>query len=313
MIKESQINPPEGQLKNEKNINDYELIKKKYLISRFATGERLGAQNIYQAAINLYAALYDQDGVDELIDKSEKFPERIDIMKTAVGGSPKRIPDKEEFIAEIRRVLTRGVNYEEAVSEESKKQLFDIMRKCVHTVIWTDGDTLGVPEKGLPGSREQLYKMGSTKFYNKMRQEIAKEKNQERGEVMSVISVEGKMKRVLDIVEKFLKMGIENVIIIEDRIKNIEDARQIILENSTLNVLSVLVQKDNSISEIEDQDVHVINKFSEAGKILEDSIDFVKKVGAIIDLDGVISDDEVRRDLQADALIKSFQEKGWIK
>lgn len=316
MIRESQINFTDKQSEKENNQSDYyKLIKEKYLISRFVTEEKFGSQNIYQAAINLYTSLYKQGEVDKLIDPSNKFPERMDVMKATIDRIPEKIPDQEEFIAEFRRILTRDVNYGEAVSEATKKQLFDIMQKCVHTIIWTNGDTTGIPEKELPGSKEQLYRMGLSQFYNEMRKKVAQEKNMKHKDVMSVISSENKMEFIHDMIEKFLKMEIENVIIVEDRISNLENAKEIILENSNLEVLPILIQQEESRNKDkkEEKDFLIAKDFSDIAKLLENRIDFAKeKVGAIIDLDGVISNDEKRKDLQVTALIKSFREKGWI-
>lgn len=63
-----------------------------------------------------------------------------------------------------------------------------------------------------------------------------------------------------------------------------------------------------------DDAVYSIENISELSTLLEKKDIFSKevKVGTIFDMDGVLSDDSVRKKLQSDALISAFERNGWI-
>ena len=320
-IENSNINPHEVIVT--KNV-DHELISKKFLISRFVTGEKIGSQNLFLAAKNLYAGLYYPENVDNLIDKSEDFPDRIDIMKTPLSATPKNIPTEEEFIEIFRRTLTREIDYGECVSEEVREQLAQVMQLSEQTVLWTDGDAAGAPEQDLPGSKEQLHKIASSHFYSKLRQELAQARKVKNSDVLSVIATEGKMKFIPDVTRSFLEKQINTVVIIEDKLNNIIQATDLIKTNGgeAITVFPVWVRQSEYKNKIEKghnleesmSENHAIDTINELMNLLKQNNVFApeNKVGAIFDLDGTLSDDKKRKELQINALIAAFQEKGWI-
>lgn len=321
---ECNFNSVEKELSNDdvKKNPDYDLIYEKLLISRWETSQRLGSVNLYQTAVNLYAGLYKPDDVEQLINPSLQFPDKIARMKQSLSVTAKNSPKLEEFVEKIRHVLTREVDYSESVPLEAREQLFQLMQLCEETIIWTDGDTKGVSELDLPGSREQLHKLASAGFYNKMRKVIAEDRSTDHRDVFSVVSAEGKMDFVLAIAEKFSNKGIKKVIIVEDRLKNLVNATKLIKQNSQLDVFPIWVRQGEFKNKIVDSkslsecivENNAIENISELTDVISGNfiITDQEKVGAIVDLDGVLSDDEKRKEIQCIAVIKALSKKGWI-
>lgn len=300
---------------------DHDLIAEKILICRAATAEQFGSTNIHQAAENLYASLYHPENIDSLIKSNEKYPDRMDSLKKTLSSKPEKIPTKEEFIAAVRHAMIKDVDFSQCFSEEAKKQLYDVMEKSETTTIWTDGDVFGVPEYQLPGSYEQLLKIGIAKFFNQMRREIAKKRGIDHKDVLSVLATEGKMKFIPDLIEKFRERGIEKVIIIEDRIKNLSQAIDLINQwGFGMEIFPVWVNQGQFKNELGGSDeemlksICIISNISELTSALETRMVFSKekKVGTIFDMDGVLSDDAVRKEVQTDAVINALLEKRWI-
>jgi hypothetical protein len=302
---------------------DHNLIASKFLIGKAATKEKYGSPNVYQSALNLYAALYSPEEIDQLVDTSEKYPDRMPILKQRLSVKPEKVPSREEFIEKVRHAMVSEVEFGECLSAEARKQLKIVMDKSEHTVIWTDGDSEGVPVYGLPGSKEQLKKIASAKFYNITRREIALEKDLSRADVLSVVAIEGKMKSIPKIVEKFLEKKIKRIIIIEDRAKNLIEAMELIKQTSSeIEVFPVWIRSGQWKDKVEigmdledsKKELHAIGDISQLDTILQENNVFEEgiKIGSIFDLDGSLHSDEIRKKLQSEAVIKALIEKGWI-
>jgi hypothetical protein len=313
------------ELKNDsKKIHpDYGLITEKLLISRFSTTEQFGSPNIYKTAELLFASLYSPEDIDALVKPSPKFPDRMEIMKKSLSKAIQEIPNKEEFIKEIRHTMTNEVDFGECLSEEAKKQFKKVLEKSEETVIWTDGDSLGVPEKNLPGSKEQLKKIASAKFYNQTRREVAKEKGMDHKDVLSIAAIEGKIELIPQIVENFKKRGISKMIIVEDRIKNIVNAIKLIKEtDENMQVFPVWIRvgmyknKKEEGRNLEEwaRELHAIENISELENILENNSVFENnvKVGSVFDLDGPLHDDDKRKEIQTKAVVEKLKKLNWI-
>lgn len=318
--KSSKIESPEGQ---EFQHPDHNLIAKKFLISKSVTSEMYGSPNVYQSAVNLYASLYNPEEIDQLVNSNSKYPDRIPTMKQGLNIKPSKIPTKSEFIEKVRHAAVNEVNFGECLSEQARDQFKSVMEKSEHTVIWTDGDAEGNLEHELPGSKEQLKKLAAAQFYNRARKEIANERGVHCADVMSVVAIEGKMKFIPVIVERFLQMGIKKIVIVEDRVKNLIKAMELIRQISpnieTFPVWVRVGQWKDAVDEgmiLENcaKNFHAIENISGLASTLEENNVFKEgvKVGSIFDLDGPLHDDDIRKKLQSDAVVKALQEKGWI-
>lgn len=302
---------------------DYDLIAEKLLISRGTTTEQLGSPNVFRAAENLYAALYEPEKIDSLIASNPKFPNRMTILKKPLTNSSLKIPNKEEFIKKIRHAMTNETEFGECLSESAKEQFEKILAASEHTVIWTDGDSLGVPEHNLPGSREQLKKLAVAQFYNKVRKEEAQKRGVHHSEIFSIIAIEGKMQFIPEVVNKFAEKGIERIVIVEDRVKNLIKAMELIKKTSPeMEIFPVWIRVGQYKNKIEEghsleeweKELHAIKNISEIEKVLEENNVFSEeaKVGSIFDLDGPLHDDDVRKKIQTEAVINSLKKESWI-
>ena len=302
---------------------DYNLIAEKILISRAATTEQFGSLNVYKAAEILYASLYNPEDIEKSVKPNEKFPDRIEIMKKELGEQGDKIPSKEEFIAKVRHAMTMEVDFGKCLSNEAREQFKKVLEKSESAVIWTNGDYWGVPEENIPGSKEQLKKIASARFYNRTRKEIAKNKEINYKDVLSIMAGEGKIKFIPQIVENFRKRGISKLIIIEDMMENILKASNLIKENDeNMEIFPVWVRvgayknkvKEGKSLEEWSKKLHAIENISELEKVLDENSVFEgdKKVGSIFDLDGPLHNDDKRKEIQTEAVIKALQKEGWI-
>ncbi len=302
---------------------DRDLIAEKLLISRATTTERFKSPNVYRAAEHLYAALYHPEDIDSLVEPNDKFPDRLDILKKPLSKNPLTIPSKEEFIAMLRHAMVSEVEFGECLSDDAQSQLRYVMEKSEHTVIWTDGDAEGVSEYDLPGSKEQLKKLAAAQVYNRMRRDIAQERGVDHKDVLSVIAIEGKMKFIPELVEKFKEEEIRRIVIIEDRVKNLVQAMGLIRETAPeMEVFPIWVRvgqfKDKgeagkTIDEWE-KELHALSDISGLSELLEQNNIFETgiRVASVFDLDGPLHDDDKRKKLQTEAVIRMLGENGWI-
>lgn len=294
-------------LNKQEKYPDYDLFREKVLISRGVAIEEFGSQNLYLSGRNLYAGLYDSESIDGLVKPSEKFPDRVGAMKKPLSNKPRIIPNENEFIDEFKRIFTKGVDYGESIPEENRKTFFEIMKLCEQTFLWTQGD-----------DKEQLHKIAISKFFNEMRTQIAKERNVEKQDVLSIVATGGKARFIPDIMKSFDKKQISTVILVEDRIENIIEAVDLIKNsNKSINIFPVLILKDENKHKIQEEDlqgIYVIDNINKLPDLLNENNIFsgISKVGSIFDLDGTLTDAKKGRKLQADALIKRFQELEWI-
>ena len=324
MKKEKIVESQEQDFTMEKEKHsDYDLIAEKLIISRATTTEQFGSPNVYRAAQHLYAALYHPENIDNLIAPNEKYPNRMQILKQELSLVPKVVPSEDEFVAKVRHAMVSEVNFGECMSEEARKQLREVMEKSEQTFIWTDGDGEGVPEYNLPGSKEQLKKLATAQLYNKVRREIAKERDVKPADVLSVIAIEGKMKFISMIVEEFEKKGVTKMVIVEDRVKNLVKALELIKKTSqNMEVFPVWIQVGQYKNKIEEgktleeweRDFHAITDVSQLMQTLENGRVFEEdvRVGSVFDLDGPLHDDDKRIQLQTKAVIKKLEDNGWI-
>ena len=299
-----------------------ELITEKIIISRAIATERLGSANVHLSAENLYTSLYEPEKAEGLADSNPKYPDRLDILGAPLRSQPKKIPSREEFVAVVKHALTREIDFGQCFSNVAREQFRNVVGKSESTVLWTDGDDSGVPEHGLPGSHEQIRKIAYAQFFNRIRREVAQDRGRVNPhDVLSVIAMEGKIKFIPDLIENFKRKGIETVVIVEDRQKNLVSAADTIHRTSDIETFLVLIKNDgrpggdskNVDTAIPDT-IHVMEDISGLSLLLEMNGVFSegKKVGAIFDMDGVLSDDDIRKRLQTKAVIDALRRNDWI-
>ncbi len=295
----------------------YDLIFKKFFGSRFSVKESIGMENLHLAGKNLYASFYHPEMIDGLIRESETYPDRIDVMKQKLPNIPKNIPSEEEFVNELIRILEKDVDYENAIFQEAKKQFSEIMKLSEQTIVWTEGDNDEVDK--YPKSREQLYKIFGAKFFSETRQQLAKEKRMTNSEALSIKVSGNKMELVPEILKSLEEKQIDTIVLVEDRLANIIKFME---QSESINVFPVWVRQSDYKDNLEEgKTVEECKKQFNAIDKIDDLLDLLntnnvfeqdKKVASIFDMDGVLLDDEKRREFQINAIIKRFRELGWI-
>jgi hypothetical protein len=304
---------------------DRNTVVDKLQVARASTTEELGSPNVYEAARRLWRLLYDREGAARIVGEEglEKYPDRRDIVSRRLELMPKSIPSEEEFAQAVRYVMTNKVDFGACLSPEAREQFEWVLRRTYTSLIWTDGDEQGVPERGLPGSREQLKKLAAARFYNRLRRDIATERGVDRGEALSVAAIEGKMDLIPEIAARLVERGVQRVVIVEDRLKNLIWAEDSIrLQAPSLEVFPVWVRvgiyRDEFDKEMgPDESVrwsHAIDDIGQLSQMLEEYAVLEEgiKVAAIFDLDGPLHDDEMRKKLQTQAVMRELLERGWI-
>lgn len=311
---------------------DSEAILKKFWICSFATQEMYGSQNLHRTLEMVWTILYSKNPKEmenNIKELGIPFPDRMKELNEPIGLKNIKIPDKEEFVSELRHLLNR-LEYDQAVSIETKEQIYQLMKRGP-VIIWTAGDTKGIrDEKGeiiFPGSHVQLFKVSKAGF-NDLRKKYAlensnPEENIDYHDVLSVLASEDKINEVTKIVKEFISKKISNIILVEDRFKNIEKATEKIKQwlktnNITdVNLTTVLVGKKEIESTkpvtIGQGKFYEINEFVEVEKIIsENELLNNNLLGSIVDYDGVLSNDQIRRKIMNDKIIDVLSEKHWI-
>lgn len=312
----------EEQSPTSEDFSDRALIAEKIIISRAIATERLGSANVHLSAENLYAALYEPQKARERANPHPEHPNRLDILGATLHSQPKKIPSREEFVAVVKHALTREIDFGQCFSDVAREQFRSVVGKSEWSVLWTDGDDAGVPEHGLPGSHEQIRKVANAQFFNRIRREIAHDRGGVNPhDVLSVIATEGKIQFIPGLIENFKHKGIETVVIVEDRQKNLIFAADMIHQTSDIETFLVLIKKDGrpeddskNVDTTIPNAIHLIKDISGLSLLLETNGVFSegKKVGSIFDMDGVLSDDDIRKRLQTKAVIDALRRHDWI-
>src|SRR5690606_29546167 len=181
---------------------DRELLNKKVLLSwRLATGE-LGHANVALTAENLYYALFEPDEVVEKrgIQPDDRFPDRIPTLTghlsllrpPAQRTSEEREEFRQRFVRAMRRAITSETDFAACLHDGALEQLGFLMDKG-KVVIWTAGDMLGVPEKDIPGSYQQIKKVvkaGISRFRRQRWEDHPDRANTTRGDLLELAAGE---------------------------------------------------------------------------------------------------------------------------
>lgn len=308
--------PSELELAN--NETRTKLVADKYAICwGIAIDQTKG--NVHLMASLLYKSLYDPEFFKQHADEfaDERFPDRLKTLSDNV--EPVTIPDEDEFIEEIRRVVTREVNFEDCLYPEAIDQLNKLNEKG-EVIIWTQGDTMGTDEH--PGSVAQLHKLiESGAVSGGLASKVSDPgRFPQTPDAVSVVSDEDKFSD--EIIEKLRDRAKDRTIFaFEDRLTNL-----VKLQEKLPQVVPIWIQQDkhgqkipSSLSETEPSELAA--KYNAVPNIRE----AVTKVDELIahgeskfsrtflmDYDGTISDDSKRGKLQKAVVMDLLQTRGWI-
>lgn len=301
---------------------------------RFAVTGKFGSANLHASADYLYRVLFEPQQLESVlaelkIKNSAQFPNKVQRFKTSlVPVSLTEIPSKDQFIKVVVTAFIKGTDFE-ACLYPGARQLLEDMIQAGPVRIWTAGDMHGVPEAGIPGSKEQLKKLALAGI-NQVRNKVAKELLQRSGlaakdqknykmlrtEGLQVRAAEDKFALLENMAHEFESLQVHNIVIVEDRLKNLVKAVEIIQNKAPdLNLHPVWLRQgihEKSSSEgIEPPpEIYQVSSLDELSRHLR--IDATQHTGFIVDYDGVLSDDLKRQELQNTAVYRALQEKNWV-
>jgi len=302
-----------------------DLLREKFNACRGAVSERLGVTNVYKIAEYFYYSLYQPGEIDNLdINPDPNFPNKITNLKNPffLEEGKIAIPEKEEFIREVRKAMTRRTDFESCLYEGAIEELSHLAR-LGNVIIWTKGDHAGIPELA-PGSREQLIKASSAGI-GRLRGQLSKETRRPRKEIITFAVSEDKLSDLPKILDSLKEKGVNKVIILEDTLKNLVTAVEI-ANQIGLSVVPVWVRQGREKNKLPQQPIKEMDEWVTEYNSIDRIQDLSSKltslgineptgkgdVNFIVDYDGVISNDKIKREIQEEAVINILKEKGWI-
>ena len=326
----TQENRQEDKYANER------ILKEKLTILRRGIVEFLGAENAIKTAQCLYEALYHPENMDKLIGdlqikNTEKFPNRLLVLKSPLILSSEEIPTKEEFITGITRAFTLEADFSECVYAGSDEQL-ENMAMMGPVRIWTAGDAYGlIDENGekIPGSTGQLKKIAKAGGISEVRDRVGKEKYPDgndfikhKKEIISVLASEKKALLIPSIGEEFKKKGIEIVVIVEDNLENLIMAEEEIKKMGfeTLPIWIRQGDQKNRIPKESGKEIeHYLQQYNAKDSVTgvcealkEHAVSSESKPGFIVDYDEVFMDAAKKMVAQEEAVERALKRNNWI-
>ena len=315
------MNNENGFLKeSEYSLEKLNIIKEKLAASWGSARDQLGVINNQRLVELFYQSLYlpGEFVEDEIIERSGF--NRAEVLKENL--KLKSLPDKKEFVQEMISALVKEINYEECLYPGAKEFVSEAMERGLVT-IWTQGDVYGAED--YLGSKEQLYKLALSGL-NDLRRQQAQKKGSDRSEVLSVAAAEDKFSLVNKVLDDYKEKLINKIILVDDRLDNIIKFLNLAKKNAAqIDCVPIWVRQGNSKNSfpkdegktIEDykQEYNAVDQVGQVLASLEQKVLIGEsdKLGFVVDFDDVLSDDNKRRELQAESVIKKLKSKNWLE
>lgn len=281
-----------------------------------------------------------QEALDFL--KGKITDEGWSLINKPLGIDSSLIEDEDKFCKEFTERMTR-VPYYEALYEGAMDEL-EKMSKLGPVRIWSAGDVRGIAnfvEPGeeskkesvnLRGSYEQLKKAARLNLNRLRKSEENRVKDQlfidENGQKrivrhFDVSASEDKFAALKGIMDEFKLLGVEKVIVIDDKLTNARKAKQRIYEvDPTIEVIEVWDRESEEFENVDRQKKTAAGLEQESAIVVYSVTDIVanvlpvlakdEKVGWIVDMDDVILNDSLDGQLQTDAVLSLLRAKGVI-
>ncbi len=273
--------------------------------------------NVHLMASLLYKSLYDPDFFNQHLSEfaDERFPDRLQTLSENI--EPATVPNETEFTEEIRRVVTREVNFEDCLYPEALDQLNKLTERG-KVIIWTQGDTMGTDEH--PGSVAQLHKLVESGVVSGIATDLSDPTRfPSTSDGISVISDEDKFSD--EIIEQLQQYTRDRVVFaFDDRLSNLTA-----LQEKLPKVVPVWVQQDKHGHKIPSSfgdadptkvasEYNAISNIADASKKIDEltQLENTQTPIFLLDYDGTIADDTKRAKLQKAAVLDLLQNRGWI-
>lgn len=298
---------------------DEELLREKLFTAWGSARDQYGVPNNNRLAHLFYKSLYKSENFNDKEIVDERGFGRVDSLRKKMELSNNIIPDEEEFVQIIVRALTSDINFSENLYDGAMETVESIS-DFGPIVIWTRGDVFGNEES--KGSGEQIKKIATAEL-GTLRKKIATKRGIDRKDVLTVRASEDKIDSVESVINSFKEKGIHHVVIIDDLVKNLDNAIHIAESIENIKVYPILVcqginhskKRKEKLGDVYEENVKRLNgvvSISEVEKKMEE-FDLLKgETGIMLDFDDVLSDDSKRMDAQFESVSNKLKEKNWI-
>lgn len=151
--------------------------------------------------------------------RDESAPQHFTADEALTDEEPERLKafGRDAFVTEFRAIVTSDVDFRQALFLGAFEALNEL-KDMGPTRIWTEGDTRGEGKMWWPGSGEQRCKLESVGVFTEYRKE----------DWHTVIAAEDKWQLLPETVEPFADWGVTHIFVLDDKPKNLDDAKGII-------------------------------------------------------------------------------------
>lgn len=243
-----------------------------------------------------YNSLYRPDSL-EVATAAEycDYADNRQVISMPVANLPAPL-DLKTFINEASSVLLHHTDYERCLYPGAMDALTVMMNRG-QVVVWTQGVVA-----------EQMAKTVKVGIAEK-RANIAAEKNMSTERRKELLTFGGSLDKLGDIerwADQLVKNGVETIIVVEDRVSNIIAALDI-LKKKGINAIPIWVRQGrhglkSPPEGVKPEDLNAINSISEFNQQFLEKLVGDHKCGFLMDLDGVVCDDDIRFEVQSEAL-----------
>ncbi len=298
------------------------LVEEKIMSAWGSARDQFGVANYQRMAELFYQSLYAPDSINsaEIVEMPGFDRKSVLLSHLPKNTLPVEIPSKQEFTDRIIRATVKEINLEQSL-HDGARELVATFADHGPIVIWTAGDVQGLPEEGYPGSNVQHHRIVLGGF-NDLRHEIAESKNKDHKDVLSVVAGENKKSLLPHIFERFHKLGVGKIVIVEDHAHYLDSAKTE-AEKEGFEVYPIWVthgeardrlpQTANKSTEEWRGELNAVDSLQdilprlEADKVLDDP-----HVGFLLDYDDVLSNEKKRQKAHSEAAVLALKENGWL-
>lgn len=232
----------------------------------------------------------------------------------ALGPSWTMLPDREQFICSVRRVMVEPEIFRKALYPGATEAV-GAMGGNGPVLFWTAGDMRGRRDANgrvLPGSMEQYRRVMGSGLINDAADRIRQDGGQPNK--FGFAGAEDKFALLSGCFEWLAENNTVNVVVLEDKLPNLLGVQRHVSEiGASANLHLVWIRQGRHGATLEEAPagMHSLNNIADFPALLA-SLD-VDRPGFLVDYDGVVSNDERRAYLQQLSVWNMLCEQGWVQ
>ena len=269
-----------------------------------AWGAGYATEGLKGVVENYYITLFHPEHADN-IPNIDAFEGRREAMKAPIAYS--EVPDFDTFNATIRDAINRQPDYAAALFEDRSAVENTLRKLSAHGQlnIWTQGD-----------STHQVHKMRLAGIGD-MRRTIATERGVTPREVADVFAGDKFNALETEILPQMHAEGSNDIIIFDDRMRNLERAAAIVdrfnQENGTQISCKLSLVQHGKATALTEEQIERFNPVTNLAELVEQAESQPGGVRILLDYDDTLSDDPVRLQATLTALEETLRESRWLK